>query len=189
MILLFAALLPALAIGDAASEDAVKLPPPRVQYRINEASATRSPWIDANGWRILRAPDKRYYYDVPENAVALAAAEAFAYGANAVVHTGQTGVAAFNRILEFLRAVPEASLTPLANIGVIDDGSDETGEMMNLLTRHNLLYKIVAAPDARLDLNIRLGSKDYPKSDAADPDILARKIRGQLGDEKRLLRL
>ncbi|MDQ2948855.1 MAG: hypothetical protein M3Y27_23415, partial [Acidobacteriota bacterium] len=41
----------------------------------------------------------------------------------------------------------------------------------------------------RLDLNIRLGSKDYPKSDAADPDILARKIRGQLGDEKRLLRL
>lgn len=189
MILLFAALLPALAIGDAAEEGAVKLPPPRVQYRINEASATRSPWIDANGWRILRAPDKRYYYDVPENAVALAAAEAFAYGANAVVHTGPPGVGAFNRILEFLRAVPEASLTPMANIGVIDDGSDETGEMMNLLTRHNLLYKIVIAPDEHLALNMRLGSREYPKSDAADPDLLARKFRTQLGDEKRLLRL
>ena len=189
MILLFAALLPTLASGDAAAEGAVKLPPPRVQYRMNEASATRSPWIDANGWRILRAPDKRYYYDVPENAVALAAAEAFAYGANAIVHTSQTGVATFNRILEFLRAIPEGSLTPIANIGVIDDGSDELGEMMNLLTRHNLFYKLVGAPDPHLDLNIRLGSKEYPKSDAADPDVLARKIRRQLGDEKRLLRL
>lgn len=189
MILLLAAILPALATGDAAADGAVKLPAPRVQYRMNQASASRSPWIDANGWRILRAPDKRYVYDVPENAVALAAAEAFAYGANAVVHTGATGVAAFNRILEFLRAIPEADLPVLANIGVRDDGSDETGEMMNLLMRHNLLFKIVAAPDRHLHPNVRLGSPEYPKSDAADPNLLARKIRAQLGDEKRLLRL
>ncbi len=184
MILLLAAILPVLASGDAGAEGAVKLPPPRVQYRMNEASATRSPWIDANGWRILRAPGKRYYYDVPANAAALAAAEGYAYAGNVVVHTDDRGSAAFNRMLEFLRTIPEAILPVMVNIGVIDDGSDETGEMMNLLTRHNLLYKIIAAPDHRLDMNIQ---RD-PQA-AADPNLLAHKIRSQLGDEKRLLRL
>jgi hypothetical protein len=187
MILLLAAILPALASGDAATDGAVKLPPPRVQMRPNEASATTSPWIDANGWQILRAPGKRYYYDVNGNAAALAAAEAFAYGATATVKTDGDGTAAFNRMLEFLRGIPEADLQAMANIGVIDDGSDETGELMNLLSRHNLLYKIVTAPDAHLDLNIRMGSSEYPKSE--DPSFLAHKIRGQLGDEKRLLRV
>jgi len=189
MILLLAVILPALATGDADANGAVKLPPPRVQMRPNEASATTSPWIDANGWQILRAPGKRYSYDVRGNAVALAAAEAFAYGANAVVQTDENGSAVFNRMLEFLRSIPEADLPAMANLGIIDDGSDETGELMNLLSRHNLLYRIVAAPDAQLDLNIRLGSKEYPKSEAEDPGFLAHKIRGQLGDEKRLLRV
>ena len=71
----------------------------------------------------------------------------------------------------------------MANIGVIDDGSPDTGELMNLLTRRNLLYRIVTAPDPHLDLNIR------PKSEGADPSKLAQKIRAELTDEKRLLRL
>ncbi len=189
MMLLLAAILPVLAIGDAGADGAVKLPQPRVQYRMNEASATRSPWIDANGWQILRAPDKRFFYDVPENAAALAAAEAFVYGAKAAIHTDDKGGAAVKRMLDFLRTVPEAELPALANIGVVEDGSAETGEMMNLLTRRNLLYKTVNAPDKQMDLNIRLGSKEYPKSAAADPNLLAHTIRAQLGDEKRLLRL
>ena len=189
MILLLAAILPVLATGDAAPNGAVKLPSPRVEMRPNEASATTSPWIDANGWQILRAPGKRYYYDVRDTAVALAAAEAFAYGASAVVHTDEDGAAAFNRMIEFLRGIPEADLPVMANLGIIDDGSDETGELMNLLSRNNLLYRIVVAPDAQLDLNIRLGSKEYPKSEAEDPSFLAHKIRGQLGDEKRLMRV
>ena len=77
----------------------------------------------------------------------------------------------------------------LANIGVIDDGSPQTGELMNLLSRRNLLYRIVSAPDPHLDLNIRLGSKEYPKSEAANPSQLAQKIRAELTDEKRLLRV
>lgn len=189
MILLLAAILPVLATGDAGASGAVKLPPPRVEMRPNEASATTSPWIDANGWQILRAPGKRYYYEVQGNAAALAAAEAFAYGANAVVHTNEDGTAAFNRMLEFLRGIPEADLPVMANLAIIDDGTDETGELMNLLSRHNLLYKIVTAPDAQIDLNIRLGSQEYPKSEAEDPSFLAHKIRGQLGDEKRRLRV
>jgi hypothetical protein len=182
MTLLLAAILPVLAAGSAAPDGAMKLSPPKVQYRPNEASATRSPWIDANGWQILRAPGKHYYYDVPANGAALAAAEAFAYGANAVVHTDKTGATEFNRMLEFLRAVPDADLPAMANIGVIDDGSDETGEMMNLLSRHNLLYRIVTSPDPKLAVNVRSGSKE-------DPDRFAHKIRAQLGDENRLVRL
>jgi hypothetical protein len=188
MTLLLAALLPALSTGPADPE-AVSLPVPKVEYRINEASATRSPWIDANGWQLLRAPARRYYYDVPAASVALAAAEAFAYGAKANIHTDAEGVATFNRMLQFLREIPERDLPALANIGVIDDGSEDTGELMNLLSRRNLLYRILTAPDPHLDLNVRLGSKEYPKSDAADPSGLAQKIRAELTDEKRLLRV
>jgi hypothetical protein len=184
MTLLLAAILPVLAAGGTAPDGSVKLSPPKVQYRPNEASATRSPWIDANGWQILRSPGKHYYYDVPANAAGLAAAEAFAYGANAVVHTDKAGAAEFNRMIEFLRGVPDADLPVMANIGVIDDGSDETGEMMNLLSRRNLLYKIVTAPDPKLAVNVR-----PTKAEASDPSRLAQKIRAQLGDEKRLVRL
>src|SRR5690242_5963479 len=108
MMLLLAAILPVLAAGDASPSEAVKLDVPRVQFRPNEASATTSPWIDANGWRILRAPGKKFYYDVPTNAAALAAAEAFVYGANATVHTDAAGTDAFNRMVEFLRTIPDS---------------------------------------------------------------------------------
>jgi hypothetical protein len=188
MTLLLAALLPALSTGPA-DADAVKLPVPKVEYRINEASASRSPWIDANGWQLLRAPARRYYYDVPAASVALAAAEAFTYGAKADIHTETAGTAIFHRMLQFLREIPERDLPAMANIGVIDDGAPDTGELMNLLSRRNLLYRIVTAPDAQLDPNIRLGSKEYPKSEAADPSRLAQKIRAELTDEKRLLRV
>jgi hypothetical protein len=189
MTLLLAALLPALAPGPAEAY-AVKLPVPKVEYRINEASASRSPWIDANGWQLLRAPARRYYYDVPAASVALAAAEAFTYAAKAVIHTETAGAAIFQHMLQFLREIPErGDLPTLANIGVIDDGSPETGELMNLLSRRNLLYRIVGAPDPHLDLNIRLGSTEYPKSEAANPSKLAQKIRAELTDEKRILRV
>ena len=188
MTLLLAALLPALSAAPA-DADAVKLEVPKVEYRINEASASRSPWIDANGWQILRAPARRYYYDVPAASVALAAAEAFTYGAKADIHTDTAGASIFNRMLQFLREIPERELPAMANIGVIDDGSEDTGELMNMLSRRNLLYRIVTAPDPHLDLNIRLGSKEYPKSEAADPSGLAQKIRAELTDEKRLLRV
>ena len=189
MTLLLAALLPVLAAGPA-DADAVKLPVPNVEYRTNEATASRSPWIDANGWQLLRAPARHYYYDVPSASVAIAAAEAFAYAAKAEIHTDASGAAVLNRMLEFLRGIPEPGDLPiLANIGVIDDGSPDTGELMNLLSRRNLLYRIVPAPDPHLDLNIRLGSKEYPKSEAANPSELAQKIRAELTDDKRLMRL
>ena len=189
MLILIAAVLPALATNGAVPADAIKLPSPGVQYRVNVASASRRPWVDANGWRIERAPERTYFYDVAENAAALACAEAYAWGAKALVHTTDSGAAAFRNMLEFVKSLPEASWPVMPNIGVIDDGSNETGELMNLLARRNLLYRIVPAPDPKLDLNVRIGSAEYPRTEAANPATLAQKIRSQLGDDKRLVRL
>jgi hypothetical protein len=187
MLILIAAVLPALATSDAAPADAVKLPAPGVEYRVNVASASRSPWVNANGWRMERAPERAYFYDVSEKAAALACAEAYAWAAKALVHTTDAGAAAFRSMLDFVQSLPEAGWPVMANIGVIDDGSSETGELMNLLTRRNLLYRTVGAPDPKLDLNVRVA--DYPRAEGGNPALLAQKIRSQLGDDKRLVRL
>jgi hypothetical protein len=187
--LLLAVLLPTLATSEADAKGAIKLEVPKVEMKINEASATMSPWIDANGWRILRSPDALFYYDVPAKSAALAAAEAFVYRAHARIHTVEDGVAAFERMLEFLRGLPEQSLPALANIGVVDDGTENCGELLNLLSRRNLLYRVVTAPDPALDLNVRIGSPEYPEAEAADSYTLAQRVRTRLGDSKRLLRI
>jgi len=189
--MMFAAilLLPRLITNGAEPPNAVKLEAPHVQYRMNEATATRSPWIDANGWRILRAPGQSFVYHVTGEAAALAAAEAFTYGSDALISADAVGTESFNRMLDFLRQIPTFDLTPVADIGVVDDNSDETGELMNLLSRQNLLYKPERAPDRRMRLNVHVGTKDYSFEDAKDPSLLAHKIRAKLGDDNRSLRI
>src|ERR1700687_2359763 len=106
MILAAIFLLPRLLpSGGEPPADAVKRNPPRVQYRINEASATRSPWIDANGWRIIRRPGKSFFYQVSGDTSALAAAEAFSYGTDALISTDASGSKAAERMLDFLRKI------------------------------------------------------------------------------------
>jgi len=39
---------------------------PRVAGRADVASATRRPWIDSNGWRFVRQPTGKFYYDLTE---------------------------------------------------------------------------------------------------------------------------
>jgi len=187
MMLLVAALLPVLATGAGDANGAVKLAVPQVQYRINEASASRSPWIDANGWQILRKPAARFYYDVPAKAAALAAAEAYVYAAHAAIHTDASGIAAFKRMVAFLSSLADVNLSPLANIGVVEDGTAETGELMNLLTRRNLLFRVVTAPNPAFPVNVHLGDQGFPKNE--DPSLTAQRIRSELTDEKRLVRL
>jgi hypothetical protein len=60
---------------------------------------------------------------------------------------------------------------------------------MNLLVRRNLLFKLVSAPDPKLDLNVKLGTPEYPMKEAGNPSLLAEKVRANLTDEKRLLRI
>jgi hypothetical protein len=167
----------------------VKLPVPGVQYRMDVASATSIPWIDANGWRFERHSDRQYYYDVPRGKALLAAAEAYAYGADAVVHPDPQDLELFGRVSSFLRQIDQPPLPAMANIGIIDDGSAQTGEVLNLLARRNLLFRVVPAPDPKFDLNIKIGGKEYPRSEAANPAAFSTKIRQKLTDEKRLVRL
>jgi hypothetical protein len=168
-----------------------KLPVPGVRWEINVASATRAPWVDANGWRMQRLRRRAYWYDLPAGAAPLAAAEAFVYGADAWLRIDPKDLDAFGKMLAFLKRISQGApdLPPLADIAVIDDGSETMAEVFNLLSRRNLLYRAVSAPDPRYPINVRLGSKEYPQSDAADPAALAQKIRRRLTDEKRLLRV
>jgi len=168
---------------------AVKLLTPTVNYRMNQASASREPWLVANGWMFLRRPQGHFYYEAPGEPAALAAAEAFCYGASAVVKTDAAGLKPFARMLDFLRGLNREDLPPVADIGFIDDGSPAAGEVMNMMVRDNLLFKVVRAPDPGLKINVRLGSKEYPLEDAKNPKVTAQAIRANLTDEKRTLRL
>ena len=65
-----------------------------------------------------------------------------------------------------------------------------TGEVMNLLARRNLLFQVVQAPSARFPLNIaHRHAASIPRTEAADPSAFAQKIRRQLTDERRALRI
>lgn len=180
-------------LSAAALQKRQKLLVPKLAGRAaNVASATQRPWIDANGWRITRNPAGKFYYDVPAGKGALAMAEAFVYNADAVVKidaANEIEAAQAELMLAFLRQLPPAPWPAVADIGVVDDGSAEIGEVLNLLTRRNLLFRIVKTPASDLRLNIQLGTKEFPREAAADPNEFALRIRRQLTDEQRSLRL
>jgi hypothetical protein len=181
-----------IAVSQQELERREKLLVPRTAGRADVASATRRPWIDSNGWRFVRNPAGKFYYNLTEKGAgraALAAAEAFAYQADAILKIDPADLTAAGKMLAFLRALPPGSLPPVADIGLIDDGSPATGEVMNLLTRRNLLFKLVPAPAPQFRVNIKLGSKDYSLTEASDPSAFAQKVRQQLGDENRSLRI
>jgi hypothetical protein len=168
---------------------AVKLMTPVVNFRANQATASREPWIDSNGWRFLRQPQGRFYYDAADKAAALAAAEAFMYGAKASVKTDSTGLQPLGQMLAFLGTLPAGELPPVADFAYIDDGSPASGEVMNLLVRGNLLFKLASSPDRNVKFTVRFGSKEYPAEDARNPKIMAQQIRTNLTDERRSLRI
>ena len=165
------------------------LKPPAVQMRMNQASATRAPWIDGNGWRFIREPKGGYYYKVEAEAAALAAAEAFVFGGDALVQADAEGLPALGEMLAFLGRIEPSDLPPRVNIGYIDDGSAASGELMNLMVRKNLPFKLVSVPDPSLDLNARFGSDEFLKGDTSDPSRLAQSVRARLTDDKRLFRV
>jgi hypothetical protein len=167
----------------------MKLKSPAVNYRFEQASASRVPWIDGNGWQFLRRPDGRYYYDAAGERAAIAAAEAFAWHARANVKTDDAGLPSLARMLAFLRALPDGEGQPVADIGFADDGSAVAGEVMNLLVRGNLLFRVTQAPDPKLKLNVKLGAARYPVEQARNPATMAQMIRADLRDEARSLRI
>lgn len=177
------------ALTDAERAAREALPTPGITARAGVASPTRSPWIVANGWRFVRHPEAKYAYDVPAGKAALAAAEAFAYGADAALKVDPADFQTLGKMLAFLEGLPPADLPPVADFAVVDDGSAITGEVMNLLARRNLLFQAVPSPAARFRINIAIGGAGYSREEAADPGAFALKIRRQLTDEQRSLRI
>lgn len=178
------------AISEAELSARQKLAVPGATGRPGLAAATGQPWVDANGWQFTRNPSGKFFYELPKGRAALALAEAFAYNADAILKIDPADLNEVGRMLTFLKTLPDRENLPLvADIGVIDDGSDLVGEVMNLLSRRNLLFKPVAAASPKYRVNIKLGSKEYPKADAADPNEFAQTIRRKITDDRRTLRI
>jgi hypothetical protein len=95
------------------------------------------------------------------------------------------------RMLDLARGLEGAAagMQPVADFGFIDDGTPVAGEVMNLLLRENLLFRIVRAPDATLKLTVRLGTEKYPLDQAKNPAAMAQIVRGDLTDDNRSLRI
>jgi hypothetical protein len=97
-------------------------------------------------------------------------------------------VAELGKFLRFLKAQEERSRR-YGKIGIVDDHSPLMDEVLNMLARRNLLYRVVPAPDRKLDITVQLGTKDFPKESAENPSDFAARVRAKLGDDKRLVRL
>jgi hypothetical protein len=191
-LLLLAAAVP-LILSDKGPEGLVKLPAPGVQLVTRgegTASATTAPWVNTNGSRLIREPDKKYVYETtPDNAL-IAASEGFTFGAPTYLRVNPGDQKKVESLLSFFKSVGDAAtLKPAANIAVIDNRSPLLPEVLNLLTRRNLLYRVVAAPDPSADLNVQIGSPEFPVTLAQNPSAFADEVRKKLTDRKRLMRI
>ncbi len=165
-----------------------KVLPPTMAVNPATGSATVS-WIDANGWRFERGLKRALYPALPRGRAALAAAEAWSYGVDAVLEAAPEDLPALARVLAFFRRVDAPRMPIVAQVGVVDDGSELAAETMNLLARRNLLFKVVRAPDPKLAVNVQIGSAEFPKEMAEDPVQVAQRVRKRLGDANRLVRV
>lgn len=138
--------------------------------------ATSAPWVDSNLWRYRREPKASYFCDVREKSVQLAMAEAFAAGVKVTLHTAPAQNADYEAMLAFLKRIPEGPATPLVDFSLHDDGSPQAGEVLNLLSRRNLLF------DGK-------GKIPVTAALAGNPYEYMQELREKLGDEKRRLRL
>jgi len=164
-------------------------PAPSVRMRANVAQATTAPWIESNAWRFERGLKKVNHEKLPAGSALLAAAEAFAFGADAILNPDPADVQPLSNLLRFLKSVDQPPMPVMANIGVVDDKSPAMDEVLNMLTRRNLLYRVVSAPDRKLDVTVQLGTKDFPRESAQNPSDFAARVRAKVDDDRRLVRL
>ncbi len=167
------------------------LPVPGIASRVDLVSSTRSPWVDANGWRFVRKPDGRFVYELPAGRGALAAAEASLFDADVVLKIDPADLPAVAEILSFASQIPPSPLPADRRLAVVDDGTAEAGEVMNLLARRNLLYAPIAKRSSASAgaITVALGTKKYPRKAAANPSEFALRIRRELTDDRRTLRV
>ena len=167
-----------------------RCPFPGIESRADRVSSTRSPWVNANGWRFVQSPAGRYVYELPAGSAALAAAEALQFGADVVLRIDPADLPELGRVLAFARELPASDLSPIADIGVVDDGTEEVGEVMNLLSRRNLLYEPVKEQASRHAVTVALDTEKYSRKEAEkNPSEFALKVRRELTDDRRTLRV
>lgn len=164
----------------------VKLDEPGVDYKLGQAGATAAPWINSNLWRMLREADSVFVMEPVRKALPVAMAEAQAAGVRAYFRVRAEDLGVFTGMLAFLKSVDEQGLAGRANFAVVDNGSDEVGEVMNLLARRNLQFQPVKRRQAGYDLTIELGKAPFTSE---DPYEVAGLARSKLGDARRLVRL
>jgi hypothetical protein len=111
------------------------------------------------------------------------------YGIGALVKTDAGGLEPLARMLDFIQQLPPAEMPPVVDIAFLNDGSAEAGEVMNLMVRKNLLFRVGPKVDNRAKLTVRFGSGKYPKAQASDPTQMAQTIRYELTDDRRSLRI
>jgi hypothetical protein len=177
------------APADSGAAGFLEVPHPGVRFLPNVARATNVPWIDSNVWRFQRGLRKAHYAKLPVGSAALAAAEAFSFNVDAIFNPDAADVDDLGRMLRFLKAHEAPPLPALVNIGVVDDGSAQMGEILNLLTRRNLLYRVIKAPEPGLGLIVQLDTPDFPREAAKNPYEFAARVRDKIGDDNRLVRL
>jgi hypothetical protein len=166
------------------------LPFPGIENRVDRVSSTRSPWVNANGWRFVQNPGGRYVYELPAGSAALAAAEAVQFSADVVLKIDPADLPELGKVLAFAKELLTSSLPPVADIGVVDDGTDEAGEVMNLLSRRNLLFESVKESSSPHAVTVALDTEKYSRKEAEkNPSEFALKVRRELTDERRTLRV
>jgi hypothetical protein len=186
---MIAALLTIHLLTGAAPADVRKLEPVGVDYRVAVAGATAAPWVTANGWRFLRTPDAKFISEATGPALSLAMAEAFAWRGNVWFQVADADRAAFDTTLTFLQGLAPLNASPTVQVAVKDDGSAESGEVLKLLVRRNLVAGPLAKNAPAPAVTVELGTPEYPREAAQNPAAFAAGVRARLGDEKRLLRI
>ena len=172
------------------SPERLPVDPPGVNPDV-VTSATQRPWVEASGWRFLRQRSAGWLGEPPAGRGPLAVAEAHLWGADVRFQIAPADQPAVETLRAQLARVPAVPWPDLAQIEVVDDGSELVGEVMNLLSRRNLLWR-PRPPGARAAgglLQVQIGTRAYPKELARSPDELADRLRRRLGDDGRALRL
>ena len=166
-----------------------KVDAPGVDFQAARGGATGDPWINSNLWRELKDQGKAFVYEVSGPAVPLAVAEAYASGARAYIRVKRDDLGAFAAAIRFLREIDGPPLEPRVNVGLVDDGSPEMEEIMNLLVRRNLLFQPVGEATEWKGARVRVGTPEYSKAMAAEPYAFAAVVRDRIGDDRRLVRI
>ena len=163
------------AVSDADLAAREALPPPGVTARAGCCLPHSRP-VDRRKRLALHAlPGAKYSYDRTGGQRLAGRRGSFTYGADVVLKIDPSDVPAVGAMMAFFESLPSVDVPPVADFGVVDDGSAVTGEAINLMARRNLLFAIEKAPSDTVPPQRRRSGA--PRSRARRPPTRARSLR------------